>query len=305
MHNNYLFSVSIIQKKWRSIRTCYSRELLKKKSLKSGSGSSHRKQYIYFEQLQFLETISKKTSNSIDPEESDEGNDVQERADPDDPQSFASDNVYCVQSGVRPKTTKRVRGRNSDDILIEALKKKVVDEETDNTDEDRHFLLSLISDMKKVPSENKLLLRSNIISAIATAQQHSVQQNWQPFPQNPPLTNIPYYNQNKQFPSQLNYVSHQNFRHHQLTQPNFFPPTNHNAMEQECPRQFYNNLPSSSCVQSLGPQPNFFPANNQNINRHNKYEQSPITTPTPTPPASGNSNSEESEILMFENSNSQ
>ncbi|GBN49709.1 hypothetical protein AVEN_120546-1 [Araneus ventricosus] len=79
----------------------------------------------------------------------------------------------------KPKTKKRKRGRNEDDELIEVLKKKIASEADaaeEAKDEDRHFLLSLLSEIRKVPDERKLKLRSDIISVIATAQRPDYQQ---------------------------------------------------------------------------------------------------------------------------------
>lgn len=43
-----------IQRKWKSLRNCFTRELTKQKSEKSGAGSSNRKKYMYFDILTFL-----------------------------------------------------------------------------------------------------------------------------------------------------------------------------------------------------------------------------------------------------------
>ncbi|GBN23313.1 hypothetical protein AVEN_243896-1 [Araneus ventricosus] len=56
------------------------------------------------------------------------------------------------------KTEKRKRCKNEDAEQIEVLKKK--------KDEDRHFLLSLLLEIRKVLAERKLKLRSDIISVI-------------------------------------------------------------------------------------------------------------------------------------------
>ncbi|CAH2000780.1 unnamed protein product [Acanthoscelides obtectus] len=48
----------VLQKRWKSIRSCYAREVKRQKNLKSGSGATNRKsEYIYFKQLQFLQKV--------------------------------------------------------------------------------------------------------------------------------------------------------------------------------------------------------------------------------------------------------
>lgn len=63
MHNFLLlfFTSAAIQKRRRSIRICYSRDIWKKSEEKNGLGINGCKQY-YFEQHRFLESISKNTS---------------------------------------------------------------------------------------------------------------------------------------------------------------------------------------------------------------------------------------------------
>ncbi|XP_045486200.1 uncharacterized protein LOC110998773 [Pieris rapae] len=47
-----------LQRKWKSIRGCFTREVGRQKSLKSGSGGGPRKsEYVFFQQLQFLKNV--------------------------------------------------------------------------------------------------------------------------------------------------------------------------------------------------------------------------------------------------------
>ncbi|KAG8239284.1 hypothetical protein J437_LFUL017377, partial [Ladona fulva] len=60
-----------IQRRWKSLRDCYSRELKIQREIKSGSGSRKRPVYVFFKQLSFLEKtfVSKGNINSIVEEE--------------------------------------------------------------------------------------------------------------------------------------------------------------------------------------------------------------------------------------------
>lgn len=183
-----------IQKKWRSIRTCYSRELLKKKTEKSGSGASGRKQYVYFETLRFLETVSKTTISSLD-----DGSGVDGNVDTQDVDGVVSKQQEDNNPANNTKTSRKRQNKENDD-LISVLKKKICMQSTgsDEEDEDRLFLLSLVSEMHKVPHERKLKLKCDIIMAISNAQH--VQQMPQPFQYNDisslgiPVQSVPQFN---------------------------------------------------------------------------------------------------------------
>lgn len=110
--------VSIINKKWKNIRTCYSRDLLQKKNLKSGSATKNHKQYTYFEQLRFLETLSKKTKSNFDTEGS---NSLPETLD------CGIETVNDVEATVidQYKAPSKKRSKHEDDELIATLKKKI------------------------------------------------------------------------------------------------------------------------------------------------------------------------------------
>ncbi|KOB75154.1 Uncharacterized protein OBRU01_08173 [Operophtera brumata] len=43
-----------LQRKWKNIRSCFSREVRRLKNTKSGSAASHKTPYIYYNQLLFL-----------------------------------------------------------------------------------------------------------------------------------------------------------------------------------------------------------------------------------------------------------
>ncbi|CAG9129835.1 unnamed protein product [Plutella xylostella] len=51
-------AASQLQRKWKSLRDCFKREHSKQMSVKSGSASSSRKPYIYYQQLSFLKNLA-------------------------------------------------------------------------------------------------------------------------------------------------------------------------------------------------------------------------------------------------------
>lgn len=80
--------------------------------------------------------------------------------------------------GKRPHNQSR-KTKNTDDELIELLKKKALHENQraiSENDEDRMFLLSLVTELHKVPADRKLKLKQDIIGTICQAQQ--MHQQW-------------------------------------------------------------------------------------------------------------------------------
>ncbi|XP_063591556.1 uncharacterized protein LOC134768664 [Penaeus indicus] len=164
--------LSVIQKKWKGIRTCYCRELLKRKKEKSGSEACGRKQYVYFENLHFLGSVPKQTTST-----GDEGFAASTSMD-------SEHEVVLDSSPGMPRDdweAERPRSRylrkrthlEEEGELVHVLKKILKEGEAlpSEKDEDRLFLLSLVSELHKVPADKKLKLKSDIITAIAQAQQ--------------------------------------------------------------------------------------------------------------------------------------
>lgn len=61
--------VQELQRKWNSSRNSFSREQAKRKNLKSGSGRSTWKTYVYYDQLLFLSSCAanKLTTSNLSP----------------------------------------------------------------------------------------------------------------------------------------------------------------------------------------------------------------------------------------------
>ncbi|XP_021185494.3 uncharacterized protein LOC110372834 [Helicoverpa armigera] len=145
-----------LQKRWKSIRGCFTRELNRQKSLKSGSGSGPRKsEYIYFKQLQFLQNVvALREPEAIYP-------DV-EIGDPD-----------LQQDKTSPKRMKKKeKSAPEDDNFFEVLNKSIKSREQyelENQDEDKLFMMSLVGTLKKVPPQKKLATKIKIMKILEEA----------------------------------------------------------------------------------------------------------------------------------------
>ncbi|XP_008179367.1 uncharacterized protein LOC103308185 [Acyrthosiphon pisum] len=98
------------QRKWKSLRDSYTRELAKQKNeIKSVSVTKFRKKYIFFDQLRFLDSTTKLTDDSI--ELSDHEGNLEEI------DAVAEENINKMPCKGKPKK------RHSDEDLLEVLKK--------------------------------------------------------------------------------------------------------------------------------------------------------------------------------------
>lgn len=127
--------------------------------------------------------------------------------------------------------TQRKKGkRGKDDDFIDLLKMKVVEEKIQpnlETDEDKLFLLSLVSELRKVPADRKLKVKGNIIYVISTGQ-------LPPQPRWP--HSRPHYNQH--------------YLYHARQHPPHFKGNPHHAAAQN--KTLSSNRPSTRCVTSPG-----------------------------------------------------
>lgn len=153
-----------MQKRWKSIRGCFTRELNRQKSLKSGSGRGPRKsEYIYFKQLLFLQkVVALREPEVVTSKES-------EASDPDVEKNSQQDR-QVVNGPKRMKTKEKTAPE--DDKFIEVLNKSIKtreQNELENQDEDRLFMLSLVNTLKKVPPQKKMVTKIKIMTLLEEA----------------------------------------------------------------------------------------------------------------------------------------
>lgn len=160
---------TILQRKWKSLRASYTRELLRQKTEKSGSAATGRKKYIYFDQLRFLTTDCKSTTSSIDNDDDEDTNEFDEGEN--------VDQKAREKTAVRPQ--KRQREKKSieeeEDIIYNILKEKLArtkDNSSQPADEDILFMQSLVPELKKLPHHARLKVKSDLMNVILNAQQY-------------------------------------------------------------------------------------------------------------------------------------
>ncbi|XP_076035779.1 uncharacterized protein LOC143021873 isoform X4 [Oratosquilla oratoria] len=159
-------AVRDIQRKWKSLRDCFRRELATIKKEKSGSAQeSGRKEYMYFKQLSFLLPICKTSSHENESAE-----------DPTEGRNTEEESQLLNPSNHDQKTKKPPP--SDEQVLFQALAKKV----NGADDPEKQFLLSLLPDLRSIPERAKLDVKIEFMNVLKRYKQHSTLANQQYFP---------------------------------------------------------------------------------------------------------------------------
>ncbi|KAJ8720506.1 hypothetical protein PYW08_005971 [Mythimna loreyi] len=137
----------VLMKKWRNIRDNFVKASKNLKNMKSSSGGKHKSPYKYYNTLLFLkDSIRNDTDSDI-------SNDSSKNTD-----------------GRKQKRKKKTNKDAIEQQLVSVLSKKLEYKKEKESDDDKLFLLSLLSEFKKIPESNKLDARCEIIRVIKNAQ---------------------------------------------------------------------------------------------------------------------------------------
>ena len=163
-----------MQRKWKSLRDCYSRERLRLAKIKRGSSVPRKTQYIFFNQLAFLEKVIKGKVTS---------NNVEEAAIEERPSDIEQPLTSAVGQSVEAWRGKRKKvDIISPDIeclanaLQAGLQAREEREKMKEDDDDRLFLLSLLNPMKKIPEDLRFGVRMQMMQVIRNATLQTVMQ---------------------------------------------------------------------------------------------------------------------------------
>ncbi|XP_046967250.1 uncharacterized protein LOC124535193 [Vanessa cardui] len=134
-----------LQKKWKGIRGCFTRELKRQEKLKAGDFPGPRKsEYTHFQQLQFLRKV-------VISRDSDE----------------APDYIYYEV----PDFTTNIKKEDDDDDPLQEdryRRAKKPKYELDD-DEDKLFLLSMLSTLQSIPVSKKITTKIKLLTVLEEA----------------------------------------------------------------------------------------------------------------------------------------
>ncbi|CAG4931763.1 unnamed protein product [Colias eurytheme] len=155
-----------LQKKWRSLRDAYNREL---RSRRSGV-RIHRRVYMYFKRMSFLGGFDGDVSDETDePEDITREEIIMDDADEDTPKIEPADTPVVIPT---PKTRKRrrVKKPSSEFAPTEEVEMPIFPlEMSEDGDSDRLFLLSFLPEMKQFPLDIKMWVRAQIANIMQEA----------------------------------------------------------------------------------------------------------------------------------------
>ncbi|XP_026744338.1 uncharacterized protein LOC113505726, partial [Trichoplusia ni] len=159
------FIAATLQRKWKSLRDSFNREIGKQN--KSGSGASGRKEYIYFKQLSFLKRL-KNVRSTTDEEINENDSELKQ------PQELKKQEESCSLlyssrsiSSSRRRAMKRNIDKTENEILQQLsdnLKKKY--ERPEDVDPDKDFLMSVLPDIRKIHDDFKIDFKSEMLQLI-------------------------------------------------------------------------------------------------------------------------------------------
>ncbi|KAK7074956.1 hypothetical protein SK128_015336 [Halocaridina rubra] len=157
----------LLQRKWKSLRDCYTRERQRLAKIKSGSSVARKTQYVYYNRLSFLQRVIKGRDTSNNMEEA-----AAEERPSDSEQPSTTSTVQHVEAGKGKR--KRVDDISSEvqclvNVLQAGMQSREEREKRNEEDEDRLFLLSLLTPMKRIPEHLRFGVRMEIMQVIQNA----------------------------------------------------------------------------------------------------------------------------------------
>lgn len=195
-----LFAASTLQRRWKNLRDCYTRELLRIMKLKASGKTDRKRGYIYYKQLSFLRKVVKPTKRSVDisanerealknvldaeevlPEADDplEEIDYEQSKNLEEEFQESTDNYNTLPGGIAEEdfslppsysadTNHIYNGEFSKNRQSSFLQPK------GKKDCDTLFLMSLVGDLRRIPEEHKLEVKIELMQVLKKAKRKIV-----------------------------------------------------------------------------------------------------------------------------------
>ncbi|GLH15430.1 Uncharacterized protein GBIM_19872 [Gryllus bimaculatus] len=189
-------AVATLQRKWKSLRDSFTRELAKVENSKGKNDPAtlYRKPYYYFEELSFLlGAIAPRKRKGVADKPEPEAGLTQPK-----PQETT---VPRIASGNPIPENHSTKKEKKSHIFIETDNKIVTVNNSQNLNEtqthqmgdaDRNFVLSLIPHLKQIPEEYKLDVQSEILLTMKKYKPYGRQMYNQPYGYCPPSFSLPH-----------------------------------------------------------------------------------------------------------------
>lgn len=150
----------MIQRRWKNLRACFSRELRCQKDVKSGQAAPKRKRYVYFDKLLFLVPsmeAGRETSSNV----------------PSLDEETISENDSSTP-GITQPTREKKKNKSYEESLLEILRDKTNHQNIQTLpDPDNYFALSLVPLLKSIPPGQKIDAQIAILNTLKYYTQSS------------------------------------------------------------------------------------------------------------------------------------
>ncbi|XP_076758670.1 uncharacterized protein LOC143428003 [Xylocopa sonorina] len=160
--------VTQFRRKWKGLRSSYSRELLRRKEEKRlGSKANCRKQYSFFKNLNFLLPVSKQTTSG-EGDVISEDNDFEDKDFPT-PVTLPAKSIKIKKKSVKEESELQKPMLNN---IINASVPQFTEYTNAQDSPDKLFMLSLVPELEKLPEEVKLDVKADLLNVFKKARQH-------------------------------------------------------------------------------------------------------------------------------------
>ncbi|KAJ3648757.1 hypothetical protein Zmor_020535 [Zophobas morio] len=167
--------VKEVQVKWKSLRDAYNRVRKQEKEDQLKGVTKNRKKYVFYDQLSFLEPVSKSaySPNAIFlPEDRNDDSMDNSNISFENPTILKTDqDIYDSNTGMKPGDDILLGHHDSEDRLSTILTELVKIQKEDRADDrmgNKKFLLSLLPFMEKLPDDVNLEVRLQLMSILQT-----------------------------------------------------------------------------------------------------------------------------------------
>lgn len=167
----------VLLRKWKSLRDCFSRECQRLAKMKSGSAASRKTQYVFYNQLSFLQKVIKSKDTSSNLEEA-----AAAEIPIDDEEATTSSPGSSTEHRHKRKKVEKVEKVSSDvqqlvNVLQAGIQSREEREKSKEDDGDRLFLLSLLNPMKLIPEHLRFSVRMQMMQVIENATRNDMSSN--------------------------------------------------------------------------------------------------------------------------------
>ncbi|XP_015376187.1 PREDICTED: uncharacterized protein LOC107170551 [Diuraphis noxia] len=157
-----------LQKKWKSLRDSYVKELKKIKTVKLGSAAPVKSSYLFFRILLFLQpTVQKNaTESSFEPDnDNDENPETENTNQESSPKTPNQTDKNSNQQQQRKKPKLHPADEHFANIIEKSLNNRNISDKKEE-DEDKPFCMSSYKEIKKVPEAMRFKTKIDIIFII-------------------------------------------------------------------------------------------------------------------------------------------